>query len=552
MSFFSKKIVGIDFHDFSAQLVEIRSFNNRVFLESYSRVVIPPSVIVNGEIRKDDELKHILSSLLYGANPKPIETKEIAIVFPSAKIFTHIFSFPTNFDRYEIAKAIPFEAEKVIPFSIQDVYFDFSVINEENKAAAGEGKRVLFAAIPKEIADRYLRLLDSMDLMPFLFGVDVESLRYGLASQISTNKNSLIIDVGVLSVNYLVIRGGEIQQFVSTNRGGKYLFETLIQKFQVAEASLAEQKERERFDTPLLPDIEQFMMENFRLGQEIVGAHENGVKTGAIQNILLTGEFLNLPNFLKQAKECFSEKTVLVGDPKHSLSVEKTHFKPLILNKKESVPYSTYFTHAIGVALGGLLVKSGKGINLIPDNLRARFAHKRYTSVMIFSALFMTLAIIVLATFSFIYHANLNFQRKDLNIKKEAIFLLLYGERYQQIRREINSFNEEVFALNKIDNTLFSVPAVLENILTLLPPGIELTGIRLQDSDLMVEISGIAADRSSLLATHEALRNAPFIREVITPISNYDVPYNISFSIKVFLDFKNLPSYGGTDSDKRI
>lgn len=552
MNFFSKKIVGIDFHDFSAQLVEIRCVRNQVFLESYSRVVIPPSVIVNGEIQKDEELKHILSSLLYGANPAPIETKEIAIVFPSAKVFTHIFSFPATFDRYEISKAISFEAEKVIPFSISDVYFDFSILNTKSPSSEKIGKLVLFAAIPKEIADRYLKLLDVMNLTPFLFGVDVESLSYGLAEQMSAHENTLVIDVGTLSVNYLIIQGGEVKKFMSTTRGGKYLFEKLMQNFHVTEGSLLEQKEKESFDVALLPDIEQFVLENYRMGQEVVSAYEKDTQVGSIKNILLTGEFLNFPNFYKRAKTCFPGKKVAIGDPKRGLVVHKTHFKPLMLTKKESVPYATYFTHAIGIALCGLLMKPGTSVNLIPDRLRARFVHKKYTTLMIFSALFMTFSIIFLSVFFLIYHANLNFQRQDLYIKKEAIFRLLYGERYQEIRREINSFNEEVFELNKIDDTLFSVPTVLSDIETLLPSGVTLTGMKFQDSDLTVEISGIADNREHLLATHEALRNAPFISEVVTPLSNYDVRYNISFSITVFLDFKSLASYGTANSHERL
>src|SRR3990167_5573593 len=115
MDLFQKKIIGIDFHDYSAQLIELKAENGKLFLEAYSRVVIPPTVIVNGEIKKEDELKNLLILLFQRANPRPILEKEIVVVFPSSLVFSHIFTFPANLTEDEIRRALPFEAETVIP-----------------------------------------------------------------------------------------------------------------------------------------------------------------------------------------------------------------------------------------------------------------------------------------------------------------------------------------------------------------------------------------------------------------------------------------------------
>ncbi len=97
MDLFQRKIVGIDFHDYSAQLIELNLTSGKLFLEAYSRVLIPPSVIVNGEIKKEEELKELITALFQHANPHPILEKEIVVVFPSTLVFNHIFTFPANF-----------------------------------------------------------------------------------------------------------------------------------------------------------------------------------------------------------------------------------------------------------------------------------------------------------------------------------------------------------------------------------------------------------------------------------------------------------------------
>lgn len=105
MSIFSRKFVGIDFHDYYAQLVELQLSGDKISLDAYNRVLIPPSVIVNGEIQQEEDLKNILKNLLLQANPNAVSSKDIGIIFPSTKVFHHIFSFPKTLKNEQIKKS---------------------------------------------------------------------------------------------------------------------------------------------------------------------------------------------------------------------------------------------------------------------------------------------------------------------------------------------------------------------------------------------------------------------------------------------------------------
>src|SRR3989338_310324 len=150
MNIFAKRIVGIDFHDYSAQVVELSLLKDKISLEAYNRITIPAEVIKDGEILKPEELKILMKNLLQNANPKAIDSKNVAIVFPSSKVFTHIFNLPSNLSENEIKNTLSFEAETVIPFAIQDMYWDYRFLEEGEKS-----KKVLFAAITRETADQY-------------------------------------------------------------------------------------------------------------------------------------------------------------------------------------------------------------------------------------------------------------------------------------------------------------------------------------------------------------------------------------------------------------
>lgn len=545
MNLLAKHIVGIDFHDYSAQLVELKMSGGQVFLEAYNRILIPPNIFNNGEIVKEDELKKLLGSLLANANPHPVVSKDIAIIFPSTKLFTHIFSFPDTLSRDEISQALIYEVEKVIPFSIQDVYWDFSVA-ETNIDGQGEpGKKsILFVAIIKQTADKYVKLLQSMGLNPFLFGMDVETLRYGLQKQIEPQKGGIIIDVGTLSVNYLVVKDNTVKYFFSSNKGGKHLINSLSEDFKVQEVDIVQEKEKGILNKNYLPAINNFIEMNYEVGRAIIAEKETQIGKGAsINDIYLTGEFLNLPNFYEIAQKFFPTKNIHIGDPRKSLNINAEQFKTL--NEIDpALYYSTYFVNAVGIALQGLIGKGGNVINILPDVLKENVQNKKRTFLLAFSSIFMSAILLFSATFIFFKHQDLFYERKVKEIQKSAIDKVLYGTRYQEILRAINSFNQEVAEISTIENGLFSLPIMFEKINALVMPGITIDSIKFDDSNLSVTITGVATNRESLLATTVNFQTAPFISEVINPISNYDIRNNISFSMELKLIFKELEPYG--------
>ena len=132
MKLFSKKIIGLDFPDYSIEVAEMELHKGKTTLLSFNRTIIPSDVIKKGKIQDEDELKKIVKKLLANSNPTPIETKDVAVIFPSSKVLTHIFTFPASLSEKEIIKALPFQAETVIPYTIEDIYYDYSIIIKDN------------------------------------------------------------------------------------------------------------------------------------------------------------------------------------------------------------------------------------------------------------------------------------------------------------------------------------------------------------------------------------------------------------------------------------
>ncbi len=176
--------------------------------------------------------------------------------------------------------------------------------------------------------------------------------------------------------------------------------------------------------------------------------------------------------------------------------------------------------------------------------MKEGFANKKNALLVGVAAIAMTAVSLFVATFITFKYQDYEYKRAKLAIQKESIENTLYGTRYQEIREKITSFNNEVNALTAIDNSLFSMPSALQAVQNLIPKDVTISAMNYHDTDLSFEINGIAATRDKLLETQSNFENAEFITEVIAPISNYDTKKDISFLMKIKLDFAKLKPYG--------
>lgn len=544
MDLLGKKIIGMDIHDYSAEIVEISYAGKKATLESFNRTQIPEDVIVNGEITDEEKLRQILLDLLKDSNPKPVMTKNAAIIFPSSKVLTHIFTFPANLKEEEIRKAIPYEAETVIPFSFDDIYWDFTLLESELKEKKHSTQYVFFACITKDVADKYARILEMSGLNPMVFGINAEALKYATLKQTKKDMSTMILDVGTLSVDYLLMKNGVIRSFFSSNESGHKLAAVLAQSLRVKEDEIVEKKEMDRLHA--LAESEQivkFIEHCYKRGQKIIEEYENESFREKIEEVILTGDFLNLPHFHAMAKKYFSGREVVIADPKVNLVINNKKFTKRVEGEKKSAPYSIYFAYAIGIALKGIL-KPNSGINLLPDKLKENLSRRRNHLLIAIAAILMCVFSVTIAISLLLRFYEMGFERRTLEIKKSSIQTIIFGSRYKQIYDEITAFNTEINDLSRIDKGLFSIPDTLHKIFGYIPEGIDIVSWNFSDNDLTFGFSGIADGRDALLKLQSNFEQCEFVSEVKSPISNFDAKQSISFSLLIKLNFTKLACYG--------
>ena len=107
----------------------------------------------------------------------------------------------------ELRRAIPFEADKYIPFGVEEVILDCQALREA-EAPAGE-MRVVLVAVKRNVVDEQVGLLQSVGLKPAIVDVD----RFALGNAFSLQRGGVdgkvvaLGDIGASKTNINILQG---------------------------------------------------------------------------------------------------------------------------------------------------------------------------------------------------------------------------------------------------------------------------------------------------------------------------------------------------------
>jgi len=164
----------------------------------YQRVELSDGVVMDGAIVNEEKFISALTSLAEGCKKQIGGLRRgllpTALNFPESKIFIYCFDVGliAGSDREKIIRA---EAEKIIPWQEQEIYFDF--IAKKDK----ETNHVLYVAAPKKLVNDYQRACASAGFDLVAIGAESLSLGQALLSAGEPHGATLILDIGARTTN---------------------------------------------------------------------------------------------------------------------------------------------------------------------------------------------------------------------------------------------------------------------------------------------------------------------------------------------------------------
>jgi type IV pilus assembly protein PilM len=192
MLFFPKPAIGLDISDSSIEAVYVVKKGDRLVLASYGRVVLPPGLIVDGQILKMAELSVILRKLLAEqmTAPLPAGPKRVVFALPETKVFSHVFEVPRAVDEHELAQTLAVEADGYFPYNHGEMISGLSIIDEQP-----DSKQVFFAAVQRDALAQYLELFKQSNLEVAVAEGEATSMARAVFQQ-GEPEAALLVDIG--------------------------------------------------------------------------------------------------------------------------------------------------------------------------------------------------------------------------------------------------------------------------------------------------------------------------------------------------------------------
>ncbi len=247
MSLFTvpKEAFGLDISDFSIKAALLEEKKDGFKVRSFCYLPIPGEILVGGEIKDEGKVVEALRKVVSSCQISSIKNKNVVVSVPEAKSFVRVIELP-KMEKRELKEAVQWETEQHIPVNIENVYFDWQILEEDRaylksaspkeKARKGfletkEGKiSVLVAACRKTLIDSYYNALVKAGFNPLVFEAESQATVRVLINETIKDKAVLIADMGGKRTSFIIFDKGAIRFTSSVAFSGELLTKEIAVK----------------------------------------------------------------------------------------------------------------------------------------------------------------------------------------------------------------------------------------------------------------------------------------------------------------------------------
>jgi type IV pilus assembly protein PilM len=240
------RIVGIDAGSYSVKVAVIeRSFRSFSFVEFYERQV------QYNELLSPDECIAIAIQGLIDDNNLAWDVASTG--FPAQKVTSRLLTFPFSSSK-KVDQAIQFEIEGYIPFDVEHVIIDHTLLWQNKNAS-----RVLAVYVQKGELAKKLSMLESVNVDPRYMCVEgVDQINLMNLGMVPPEGSYAIIDLGCEKTTVTICHGRNLGYIRAISMAGKTITEAISKRLSVP----TEEAERLKIEMGQLPLVEDEVMDD--------------------------------------------------------------------------------------------------------------------------------------------------------------------------------------------------------------------------------------------------------------------------------------------------
>lgn len=225
LRFGSNCAMAVDFNNDSLKILQMERKGKVSSIVGWNRKKMPKDVVEAYEIKDEKKFQETFLATLKETDGK-IKGRDVIVCLPENKVFTRIITMPAMKPE-EAAEAIKWETESNIPIAIEEVYFDWQIV-ETSK----DTMKVLIMACPKKLIDNYLQAFDNIGYN--VVACEAESIATGRSVlKEGEDASTLIVDLGSDSTSYSIYHSGYPVFTSSGSISGKLITDTIGKKLNL-------------------------------------------------------------------------------------------------------------------------------------------------------------------------------------------------------------------------------------------------------------------------------------------------------------------------------
>lgn len=329
-----KSLLGIDIGSSSVRVLELNYQGNSYVVEAYGKAPLPENVSDTKNLKDQSHIAEAITTAIKNAGTK---TKQVAISVPDSSVITKVIQLEEGLSEDEMEELVVLEADKYIPYPIDEVSLDYQVLGKTSKNSTSLD--VLVIASRAENVNTRVALLKECGLEAKV--IDVESYAIERSASLfidnipnqGKDKTIAFFDIGEMYTQLTVLHNMQTVFSREELFGGKQLTEELMSKYNLSLADAREAKckgtlPQDYLTAILEPFKEMISLQVRRALQFFFSTSQHS----SIDMILLAGGTSLLPGLPDTIESLIEVPTMLV-DPMSNMTFSKTVAEPSVLRR---------------------------------------------------------------------------------------------------------------------------------------------------------------------------------------------------------------------------
>lgn len=234
-------IIGLDISSTAIKLMQLSKKGDQVRIEAFAIEPLEPGVVIEKNIINRERVVEAIQAVVKKAK---VTSKKVCVCIPSSSSISKILKMSADLNDKEIGNEIQLEAERYIPYSLDEINLDYTVVGPvESKSQVKDEEAhasmvyVLLAVSKIEVIDNMKDLLAEADLVPAIIDIDSMAMMRafeGIAKKLPGQTKRKIIalfDIGATITTMNVINQNQIIYTREQAFGGQHLVDEIENRY---------------------------------------------------------------------------------------------------------------------------------------------------------------------------------------------------------------------------------------------------------------------------------------------------------------------------------